>query len=107
MSPKIAEQRKEFSSIRDTNLESLTAEDFDAIRIWLAGKPVTWKPSSPRPYQQRRLGAILQALNGVPNVGRARLKELKTVSAIFDHHQLRHGTELVNGDEVTAQQVAN
>ena len=70
---KVAEQRKDFSSIRGTDLDALTAEDFDAIHAWLAGKTVTRKPSSPRPYQQRTLDAILQALNGVPNVGRARL----------------------------------
>ena len=36
---KVAEQRKDFSSIRGTDLDALTAEDFDAIRIWLDGRP--------------------------------------------------------------------
>ena len=60
---KVAEQRKDFSSIRGTDLDSLTAEDFDTIDAWLAGKIVTRKKSSPRPYQQRTLDAILPALN--------------------------------------------
>jgi predicted helicase len=59
----VAEQRKDFSSIRGTDLDAMTADDFDAIRAWLAGKPVTRKKSSPRPYQQRALDAILPALN--------------------------------------------
>jgi predicted helicase len=70
---KVAEQRKDFSSIRGTDLDSLTAEDFDAIRIWLDGRPIVRKKSSPRPYQQRTLDAILQVLNGGPIIGRARL----------------------------------
>ena len=58
----VAEQRKDFSSIRGTDLDSLTAEDFVAIDAWLAGKAVTRKPCSPRPYQRRTLAAILPAL---------------------------------------------
>ena len=60
---KVAEQRKDFSSIRGTGLDSLTEEDFDAIRVWLDGRPIVRKKSSPRPYQQRTLDAILPALN--------------------------------------------
>ena len=59
----VTDERKDFSSIRGTDLDLLGVEDFDAIRAWLAGKPVTRKKSSPRPYQQRALDAILPALN--------------------------------------------
>lgn len=60
---KVAELRKDFSSIRGTDLDSLTAEDFDAIRVWLDGHPIVRKKSSLRPYQQRTLAAILSALD--------------------------------------------
>ena len=70
---KVAEQRKVFSSIRGTDFDSLSAEDFDAILVWLEGRPIIRKKSSPRPYQQRALEAILRTLNGVQNVGSARL----------------------------------
>ena len=59
----VADERKDFSSIRGTDLDAMTADDFEAIRAWLAGKPATRKKSSPRPYQQRALDTILPALN--------------------------------------------
>ena len=59
---KVAEQRKDFSSIRGTDLDSLTGEDFEAIHVWLAGKKVTRKKSSPRHYQQRALDSLLPVL---------------------------------------------
>ena len=58
----VTDARKDFSSIRGTDLDSLGVEDFDAIRRWLEGGQIVREKHPPRPYQQQALDAILPAL---------------------------------------------
>ena len=58
----VTDERKDFSSIRGTDLDSLGAEGFDAIRSWLEGGQDVRETHPPRPYQQQALDAILPAL---------------------------------------------
>ncbi len=58
----VTDERKDFSSIRGTDLDLLGVEDFNAIRSWLEGGQVVRETHPPRPYQQQALDAILPAL---------------------------------------------
>jgi superfamily II DNA or RNA helicase len=58
----VAEQRRDFSSIRGTDLDRLEARDFDAIQAWLAGEQVVRKKKTPWPHQVAALKDILPAL---------------------------------------------
>ncbi len=57
----IAEQRRDVVFVRGSDLDRLTANDFGAIRAWLAGAAVTIPKKSPRPHQEKAIEKIVHA----------------------------------------------
>ena len=58
----VLSDRRGFYAIRGTDLDRLQAEDFKAIRIWLAGAIVEHTRKTPLPRQQDALDAISKTL---------------------------------------------
>ena len=58
----VLSDRRGFYAIRGTDLDRLQAEDFEAIRNWLAGAIVEHKRKTPLPRQQDALDAIVKTL---------------------------------------------
>jgi superfamily II DNA or RNA helicase len=56
------EQRQNFISIRGTDLDRLTPDNFAIIEEWLKGEPVVRAIPKPRPHQEKALCALLPAL---------------------------------------------
>ena len=59
----VLSDRRGFYAIRGTDLDRLQAEDFEAIRNWLAGAIVAYRRKTPLPRQQDALDAIVQTLS--------------------------------------------
>lgn len=58
----VLSDRRGFYAIRGTDLDRLQAEDFEAIRNWLAGAVVVHRRKTPLPRQQDALDAIVKTL---------------------------------------------
>jgi len=58
----VLSDRRGFYAIRGTDLDRLQAEDFEAIRNWLAGALVEHRRKTPLPRQQDALNAIVKTL---------------------------------------------
>jgi superfamily II DNA or RNA helicase len=58
----VLSDRRGFYAIRGTDLDRLQAEDFEAIRNWLAGAIVEHTRKAPLPRQQDALDAIVKTL---------------------------------------------
>jgi predicted helicase len=58
----VLSDRRGFYAIRGTDLDRLQAEDFEAIRNWLAGAIVKHTRKTPLPRQQDALDAIVKTL---------------------------------------------
>ena len=57
-----AENRDAVRSVRGTDFDELTPEDFDAIASWLREKPVVRRKIEPRPHQREGLEQISATL---------------------------------------------
>ena len=60
--PSLMQDRSGFIPIRGSDLDRLTAEDFEAIRQWLSGGRVKLPRKQPQPHQQEALSAIADGL---------------------------------------------
>ena len=58
----VVSERRGFYCIRGTDLDRLQAEDFEAIRHWLASAVVERKRKEPLHRQQKALNAIARTL---------------------------------------------
>jgi superfamily II DNA or RNA helicase len=92
----IAEQRRDVVFIRGSDLDRLTAEDFDAMRAWLAGAAVIIAKKSPKPHQYKAIEKILHAFGT-----KARVTALmacgtgKTLVALWTAERLQSRSVLV------------
>ncbi len=60
--PSLMQDRSGFIPIRGSDLDRLTAEDFEAMRQWLCSGQVKLPRKQPRPHQQEALTAIAHGL---------------------------------------------
>ena len=60
--PSLMQDRSGFIPIRGSDLDRLTAEDFEAMRQWLSGGRVILPRKQPQPHQQEALSAIAEGL---------------------------------------------
>lgn len=60
--PSLMQDRSGFIPIRGSDLDRLTAEDFEAMRQWLCSGQVKLPRKQPRPHQQEALMAIAHGL---------------------------------------------
>lgn len=60
--PSLMQDRSGFVAIRGSDLDRLTADDFEAIRLWLISGEVKLPRKQPLPHQQEALSAIAQGL---------------------------------------------
>jgi superfamily II DNA or RNA helicase len=59
----IAEQRRDAVFVRGSDLDGLTAADFNAIKSWLAGAAVLIPKKTPKPHQEKAIRDILHAFD--------------------------------------------
>jgi len=60
--PSLMQDRSGFIPIRGSDLDRLTAEDFEAMRQWLCSGQIKLPRKQPRPHQQEALTAIARGL---------------------------------------------
>lgn len=60
--PSLMQDRTGFVAIRGSDLDRLTTDDFEAMRVWLHSGKVTLTRKQPMPHQQEALTAISQGL---------------------------------------------
>jgi len=61
--PSLMRDRSGFIAIRGSDLDRLTPEDFEAMRLWLQSGHIKLPRKQPKPHQQEALAAITNELN--------------------------------------------
>lgn len=60
--PEVINERRGFVCVRGTDLDRLTASDFNVIEDWILGAPISRQPKTPAPHQREALDSIAAGL---------------------------------------------
>lgn len=94
--PSVINDRHNFFCIRGSDLDRLTAEDFQVIEAWVSDAAIAFQRSTPFPHQQEALDAIVQALKTEDRVSAIMACGTgKTLTALWATEQLGPSKVLV------------